>query len=144
MDLLDNNVLIQAVRPEIRHHRVAKQWLEHSLNAGHSLRLFPTVEAGFLRVVTHPKIFTPPTPLLEAWDFLHILCSSPGVEVCPWTHSARERWGEMCRTLGLSGNDCNDAMLAATALERGLRLVTFDQSFRRFPNLRLLLLSEKT
>lgn len=142
MDLADNNVLIQAFRPETSHHRAAKQWLEHSLNAGHSLRLFPTVEGGFLRIVTHPGIFTPPTPLQEAWEFLHILCSSPGVEICPWTPSARERWGELCRELGLSGNDCNDAMLASTALDRGLRLVTFDRGFRRFAKLRLLLLPQ--
>jgi len=140
MDMPDNNVLINAIRPETRHHQVAKRWLEEGLNEGRPIRLFPSVETGFLRVVTHPRIFSPPTPIDEAWSFLHILCSSPSVEVCPWTQTARERWGGLCRSLGLSGNDCNDAMLAAAALDRGLRLVTFDQGFRRFPNLPLLIL----
>lgn len=140
MDIPDNNVLISAIRPDARHHLMAKKWLEASLNGGNPIRLFPTVETGFLRVVTHPKIYSPPTPVNEAWKFLRILCSSPFVEICPWTQTARERWGGLCLSLGLSGNDCNDAMLAAIALDRGFRLVTFDKGFQRFPDLRLLLL----
>jgi uncharacterized protein len=142
MDIPDNNVLINAFRPDAEHHRVAKQWLEGSLNGAIPIRLFPTVETGFLRVVTHPKIYSPPTSFHEAWQFLCVVCSSPMVEICPWTSSARERWGELCTGLGLCGNDCNDAMLAATALDRGLRVVTFDKGFRRFPDLPLLLLCE--
>lgn len=140
MDLPDNNVLISAFRPDAPNHLVAKQWLEDSLNGSNSIRLFPTVETGFLRVVTHPKIFSPPTSFGEAWAFLSAVRSSPMVEICPWTAGARERWGDLCLSLDLIGNDCNDAMLAATALDRGLRLVTFDKGFRRFPGLSLLLL----
>lgn len=33
-------------------------------------------------------------------------------------------------------------MLAAAALDRGLRMVTFDKGFRRFPNLKVVLLPE--
>lgn len=142
MDLPDNNILIYALRPDTRHHKTAKKWLEDSLNAGRPIRLFSTVEAGFLRVVTHPKIFSPPTPLAEAGEFLRVLCSCPSVEICQWTASARERWSNLCQGLDMHGNDCNDAMLAAIALDRGLRLVTFDQGFKRFPNLPLLLLED--
>lgn len=142
MNLPDNNILIHAIRSEARQHHVAKAWLEDALNQGLSLRLFPTVEAGFLRVVTNPKIFATPTPSDEAWLFLDTLCSAPGVEIAQWTPAVRKRWAELCVQSNLRGNDCNDAMLAALALERGLRLVTFDQGFRRFPGLRLLLLDD--
>ncbi len=40
------------------------------------------------------------------------------------------------------GNDCNDAMLAAVALEKGLRIVTSDKGFRRFPELKYELLAD--
>ena len=139
MDLPDNNILINAIRPDAKHHRIAKDWLEDSLNSGRSIRLFPTVEVGFLRVVTNPRVFPSPTPFAEAWDFLRVLCSSPGVEVSAWTPEARLRWGSLCAELGLVGNDCNDAILAALAMEKGLRLVTFDKGFKRFPGLDLLL-----
>jgi len=140
MDLPDSNVLISTFRPDAPNHLVAKQWLEESLNGSNPIRLFPTVETGFLRVVTHPKIFSPPTPFVQAWAFLSVVRSSPMVEICPWTPGSRERWGDLCGSPGLTGNDCNDAMLAAAAIDRGLRLVTFDKGFRRFPGLSLLLL----
>lgn len=142
MDLPDNNILINALRSETEHHQVAKAWLEQALNQSSPLRLFPTVEAGFLRVVTHPKIFACPTPLEEALLFLETLCSAPSVEVAPWTPAARSRWADLCTKGNLIGNDCNDAILAAIAIERGLRLVTFDKGFRRFDGLSLLLLEQ--
>lgn len=142
MDLPDNNILINALRSEAPHHQVAKTWLEDTLNHGTPLRLFPTVETGFLRVATHPKIFANPTPLDEAFLFLATLCSAPGVEIAPWTSAARLRWAKLCAEGNLIGNDCNDAMLAALAIERGLRLVTFDKGFRRFDGLSLLLLDQ--
>jgi len=140
MDLLDNNILINAIRSEARHHRTAKEWLEDALNRGQPIRLLPMVEAGFLRVITHPKIFASPTAPVEAWAFLETLCSAPCVEIAPWTPACRARWARLCTDLDLRGNECNDAMLAAVAIERGLRLVTFDRGFERFPSLRLLLL----
>ena len=141
MDLPDNNVLIYAFRPETRHHLKAKNWLEDALNNGRPLRLFPTVETGFLRVVTHPQIFKPPSPLQEACTFLEFLCSSPLVDVCPWTNSARNLWTKLCQDLNLEGNDCNDAMLAAIAMDRGYRVATFDKGFKRFKGLQLVLLN---
>lgn len=57
MDLPDNHVLISAFRPDAPNHLVAKQWLEGRLSGSNSIRLFPAVETGFFRVVTHPKIF---------------------------------------------------------------------------------------
>lgn len=140
MDLPDNNVLLNAFRPDAPHHTVAKQWLEGALNEGQSIRLFPTVEAGFLRVATHPKVFTPPSLFNEAAEFLRLLCSARSVSICSWTVSERNRWIELCQDLEIRSNDCNDAMLAAVCLEGRLRLVTFDQGFKRFPRLQLLLL----
>lgn len=140
MDLPDNNLLINAFRRETPHHTKAKQWLEETLSHGLPIRLFPTVEAGFLRVVTHPRIFEPPSPLEEAWAFLQTLCSAPSIEIVQWTPAARNRWARFRIELNLRGNDCNDAMLAALAIEKGLRLVTFDTGFKRFKGLRMLLL----
>ncbi len=142
MNLPDNNVLVNAIRTEASHHKSAKTWLEDALNSGVPLCLFPTVEAGFLRLVTNGKIFSSPTPFEVAWSFLEMLCAAPNVDTVIWTSAARNRWAELCRKLSLSGNDCNDAMLAAVALEKGYRLVTFDRGFKRFPYLPLLLLQD--
>ncbi|MGE9294314.1 MAG: TA system VapC family ribonuclease toxin [Puniceicoccales bacterium] len=140
MDLLDNNILIYALRPDSPNHMASKRWLEDSLNAGNSIRLFPTVEVGFIRVATHPKIFSPATPVAEAAQFLQFLCSLPTVEICSWTDTTRERWLTLCQDMGLTGNDCNDAMLAALCYERNMRLISCDKGFKRFPGLQLRLL----
>ena len=136
MDLVDHNILISAFRPDLQHHPVAREWLQRALNNGRSIRLFPTVEAGFLRVVTHSGIFNPPSGMSEASAFLHALFEVPSVEIASWTPTCRKRWLTLCAILELSGNDCNDAMLAAVALERGLRIVTFDKGFHRFADLK--------
>lgn len=141
MELLDNNILINAFRPDAPQHLRAKEWLEATLETSRSVRLFPTVEAGFLRIVTNSRIFSPPSSKEEASAFLSTLGNHSCVETVLWTSSIREYWFKLCLDLNLSANDCNDAMLAALALEKGLRLVTFDKGFERFPGLELLLLS---
>lgn len=136
MDLPDINILVATFRPDVEHHTPAKAWLEGCLNACGALRLAPMVEAGFVRIVTHPRIFDPPSLMADAREFLQVLGSAPSVETVSWTPAIRERWLFLCMELGLAGNDCNDAMLAAIALERGLRLVSFNRGFSRFPQLR--------
>lgn len=140
MDLVDNNILISAFRPDLQHHRVAQEWLQAALNNGRAIRLFPTVEVGFLRVVTHRGIFNPASSMAEASAFLHALCEAPTVEIASWTAACRKRWHTLCAMLELSGNDSNDVMLAAVAIEKGLRIVTFDKGFQRFPDVKVALL----
>jgi toxin-antitoxin system PIN domain toxin len=140
MDLIDNNILISAFRRDLEHHPVAHEWLQTALNNGWAIRLFPTVEAGFLRVVTHSRIFNPSSSMAEASAFLQALIGAPSVETASWTPACRKRWLTLCAMLELSGNDCNDAMLAAVGIEKGLRIVTFDKGFQRFPDVKVELL----
>ena len=50
--LLDVNFLIAAILDSHTQHDAADQWLE-----GKSLATCPLCETGFLRIVTHPKIY---------------------------------------------------------------------------------------
>ena len=87
-----------------------------------------TVVASYLRLVTHPKIFVEPTPMVQALAFANAVLASPGVG---WLHTGTE-WGAMhrlCNDLALSGNDVPDAWIAATTLTHGEVLVTFDRDF---------------
>src|SRR6266480_3040961 len=64
------------------------------------------------------------------------------------TYAILERYVEIRRTLrpphgpGLIGDI--DTLIAATALERNLTVVTIDTDFQRVPNLRVILLSRAT
>jgi len=56
--LLDVNFLIAAILDSHPRHRAADKWL-----AGKSLATCPLSETGFLRIVTHPKIYGVPMPV---------------------------------------------------------------------------------
>ena len=68
----DVNVLVAASRSDHPHHQSAITWLEAALtncSRGERLRLLPMVAAGFLRLVTHPRVFVEPTPWLPPTTF---------------------------------------------------------------------------
>lgn len=129
----DVNVLVAASRGDHPHHAVARAWLEQALEvaaSGTSFTLMPMVLASFLRLVTSPKIFQRPTPIIEAVEFVDALLAVPGVQLAPlgpeWP-----RLRQLCLDKQLSGNDLPDAWLAAAALHLGEHLVSFDRDFRK-------------
>lgn len=64
----DVNVLVAASRLDHPHHVVAYAWLKTALGI-QRLAILPMVAWGFLRLVTHPKVFLEPTPLLRLKRF---------------------------------------------------------------------------
>lgn len=128
----DVNVLLAASRRDHPHHGIALQWLEQALaNAAHApLVLQPMVVASFLRLATHPKIFSVPTPIEHALAFIDALLDAPGAGLA----SLDGEWpvlSRLCREHGLLGNDLPDAWLAAAVLRQGEHLASFDGDFRR-------------
>jgi toxin-antitoxin system PIN domain toxin len=135
MDLLDANILIGAFRSDDPAHATLKSWLEETLALGGQITFPPLVEVAFLRIVTHPRIFRVPTPFQEAVEFLRAIQESGAFRETPWTSGMRSQWWRWCQSLSLSGNDVNDAYLAASAAGAGCRLVSLDGGFKRFPGL---------
>lgn len=129
----DVNVLVAASRSDHPHHKVAYAWLTSAVTActnGASLRLMPMVVASFLRLVTNPKIFVQPTPAKEAVAFLDALFMVPGVEI-PSLGSEWPILRQLCIEKKLITNHIPDAWLAATVIELGEHLVTFDNDFKK-------------
>lgn len=129
----DVNVLVAASRQDHPHHAQAHAWLEKALvnsNTKQPLAILPMVASGFLRLVTHPKVFQEPTPLAAAQAFLRAILDSPGV----YLPSLGNEWPEverLCAQQGLTGNAIPDAWIAVAAHHHHLHLVTFDKGFRR-------------
>jgi len=97
---------------------------------GQRFSLLPMVAAGFLRLVTHPKVFLEPTPLAQAQDFLTAIEDTPGVVLMP----LGEEWPlfeHLCQQHSLAGNAIPDAWIAAAVLANHEHLVSFDQGFRQ-------------
>lgn len=103
--------------------------------AGTRLDTSDLVVSGFLRVVTHPRIFTPPTPLERALEFAEALRSQPH---CIVLAPGERHWSiftRLCRVGEARGNLVPDAYLAALAIESGSELATTDRDFARFEEL---------
>jgi uncharacterized protein len=137
MRCVDVNVLVYAHRPESPHHERHRAWLDQARSDPEPLGLPDASATGFIRVVTHPKVFREPTPLAVALQFIEALRSSPAT--APLQPGDRH-WGiftDLCRHVGATGNVVPDAYLAAFAVENGATFVTADRGFTRFPGLKV-------
>ena len=136
MVLPDVNVLVYAHREDSAHHTACRVWLEGVVNGNESYALSELVLSGFVRVVTHPKVFAKPSPLAAALEFAEQLRSQAHcVPVAPGgRHWAIFR--SLCLEAGAKGNLVPDAYLAALAIEAGCQWVTSDRDFSRFKGLR--------
>jgi toxin-antitoxin system PIN domain toxin len=136
MVLPDVNVLVYAHRADSPDHQEYRQWLQDLVNGDAAFGMADLVLSGFLRVVTHPRVFQDPSPLDSALEFVNQIRSRPGfVSVAP----GDRHWDifeGLCRTADARGNRVPDAYLAALAIEHGAEWVTTDRDFARFPGLR--------
>lgn len=134
--LPDVNVLVYAHREDAPHHKPCRDWLETLVNGPESFAFSELVLSGFLRVVTHPKVFARPSPLADALTFAEQLRSQPNaVAIAP----GQRHWTifqTLCVDAGTKGNLVADAYLAAMAIEAGCEWVTTDRDFSRFKGLR--------
>jgi toxin-antitoxin system PIN domain toxin len=133
---VDVNVLVYAHRAESPRHAEVRRWLDSARRAREPLGVAPLAESGFLRVVTHPRIFREPTVLQEAIAFLDAVRAGPAVESLLAGPRHREIFIELCERTAATGNRVPDAYLAAMAMENGATFVTADRGFARFPGLR--------
>lgn len=132
----DVNVLVDAFRADSPHHSGVRRWLEVTLAAGEPFVLFDLVALGFLRVVTHPRVFDPPTPTLEAVEFLIALREEPAARSIVPGERQWSLFEDLAKRSSARGNLLVDAYLAALAIEAGCTWVSNDGDFARFPGLR--------
>lgn len=136
MRCVDVNVLIYAHRPESPDHDQYRSWLENARISPEPLAVPSIVERGFLRVVTHPRIFKEPSPTTIAIDFLDGLRSSPATVTVEPSPRHWEIFTAFVRHVTATGNGIPDAYLAALAVDLGATWYSSDRGFARFPELR--------
>lgn len=136
MVLTDVNVLVYAHRAESQNHAGYRRWLERQIGSGEPFGVSDLVLSGFLKIVTHPRIFEVPTPLEEALRVVSKLRSQPNCVLVRPGASHWEIFVHLCRTAGVKGNFVPDAYLAALAIESGSEWITTDRDYSRFSGLR--------
>lgn len=138
MYCVDINVLIDAHRVDQAEHEPVRSWLDAARRGREPLGIPSVSASGFLRIVTHPRIFREPTPMPMALDFIERLMRSPAAVLLNPGERHLSIFTSLCSDLALKGNDVPDAYLAAIAVEHGATFVTGDRGFRRFPDLRVM------
>jgi len=90
----------------------------------------------FLRVVTHHRVFDPPSTVDEALEALDAFLEPPAVRVLSETPAHQEILCQVLRETPVNGNLIHDAHMVALVLEHGVHeIVTLDGDFRRFPQI---------
>jgi hypothetical protein len=134
--LCDVNVLVHAHKEGAPRHREYRDWLLERLAADGAFGVSDLVLSGFLRIVTHPKVFDVPSGWAMARDFADaIRAADNAVPVAP----GRRHWAifrRLADDTGARGNALPGAYLAALAIESGCEWVTADRGFARYPGLR--------
>ena len=138
MIAVDTNVLVYAHREDSPWHPQAYARLQELAECRALWALpWPCVHE-FLAIVTHPRIYAPPTPLALALDQVEAWLESPGLVVLA---ESENYWPELRQMLiaGLVGGpQVHDARVAALCRLHGVReLWTVDRDFSRFPGLKV-------
>jgi toxin-antitoxin system PIN domain toxin len=136
MILPDVNVLVYAHREDAVDHARYRRWLEETLQSGQPYGMSDLVLSAFLRVVTHPRIFAPPSPVGSALDFARQIREQPNCRVIAPGPRHWQIFTNLCQSLSATGNLIPDVWFAALAIESDCEWITTDRDYERFPGLR--------
>lgn len=135
MIIPDVNVLVYAHRADAPDHSRYREWLERTVNQPASFGIPSLVCGAFLRVVTHPRVFDPPTAPAVAFRQIERLRGRQNFTRIEPDERHWRIFTALCADSGVKGNLAADAYLAAIAIESGSRWATTDRDFARFAGL---------
>ncbi len=136
MVLSDVNVLVYAHRRDALRHAEFRRWVEEMIDGDQAYGVSSAVLAGFVRVVTHPRVFDPPSTIEDALAFAGQVRGQPN---CIPVEPGERHWEifeRLCRAVAAKGGLAYDTHLAALAIEHGCEWITTDRDFSRFKGLR--------
>jgi uncharacterized protein len=133
---VDTNILVYAHREDSPFHNPAAQRISELAEGSATWSIpWPCVHE-FLAIVTHPRIYAPPTPLLRALDQVDAWLESPTLVLLA---ESGDHWPALRKILSrgrIAGPQVNDARIVALCLQHGVReLWSADRDFNRFAGL---------
>lgn len=133
MIAVDTNILVYAHREELTFHRVAAACVAELAEGPATWAIpWPCVHE-FLNIVTHPRIYTPPTPLARAVEQIDIWLESPTLVLLAETAAHWSVLRAMILAGRVTGPRVHDGRVAALCRQHGVReLWTADRDFSRF------------
>lgn len=140
MLLPDVNVWLALTFDSHVHHPATKTWFDAL--SGDLCLFCRTTQQGFLRLATNAVVFGENALTLgEAWQKYDIFQSDPCVSYIDEPAGIEPLWRIYTQRQSFSPKVWNDAYLAAFAQAANFELVTFDQGFTQYQNVRSTILS---
>jgi toxin-antitoxin system PIN domain toxin len=138
MIAVDTNLLVYAHREDSPWHEPAAARIAELAEAREPWAIAWPCLHEFLAIVTHPRIYAPPTPLPAALDQVDAWLASPSLAVLAETDGY---WPELRALLTdgrIAGPQVHDARVAALCRLHAVReLWSADRDFSRFGGLRV-------
>ena len=136
MIAVDSNILVYAHREDSQWHDAAYACIaELAEGLAPWVIAWPCIHE-FLAIVTHPRIYAPPTPLEKAMEQIEAWLESPSLTMVAETDDYWIQLQSILQTGRVSGPQVHDARIIALCLQHGVsELWTADRDFSRFPGL---------
>jgi uncharacterized protein len=135
---VDTNVLVYAHRRDSEFHQAAAEAVVHLAESPAQWAVPWPCLHEFYSVVTHPRIYDPPSSPAAAAEQITAWLESPSL--VPLSESATywSALSSLLRSGKVSGPMVHDARIAALCLSHGIReLWSADRDFSRFPRLKV-------
>jgi uncharacterized protein len=137
MIAVDTNILVYAHRGESAWHARADQVVAELAEGSAQWAIPWPCLHEFLAIVTHPRIYNPPTPLKDALEQICCWLESPNLVLLSEGDGFFGRWREIVYGARIQGGAVHDARIAALCLHHGVKkLLSADRDFSRFTRLR--------
>lgn len=136
MIIPDSNLLVYAYNDQAPLHIAARTWWEECLNGRTPVGLPWVVAAGFIRLITHPRILQEPLTPRRAVVHVRTWLQQPPVRILHPGARFTELFFGFLEDLGTGGNFSTDAQIAALAVEHQAVVHSNDVDFARFSGLR--------
>lgn len=135
MIAVDTNLLVYAHRLDSDwHERAAEVLRQLAEGRGPWAIPWPCVHE-FLAIVTHPRIFDPPSDMAAALDQVGAWMESPSLRLLPEGPGYGDQLASMLETSRVVGARVHDARIAALCVYHSVReLWSADRDFSRFPS----------
>ena len=136
MIAVDTNILVYAHREDSPFHDAASARMVELAEGVSTWAIpWPCVHE-FLAIVTHPRIYAPPTPLNRALDQVDAWCEAPTLALLA---ESPTHWATLRALLAggrVAGAQVHDARIVAICRQHGVReLWSADRDFGRFVGL---------
>ncbi len=139
MIAIDTNILVYAHREDSPFHAEANRIVIELAEGVKPWAIPWSCVHEFFSIVTHPRIYDPPSPLQATLDQISAWLESPSIIIISETHGYWRVLEDVIRSSQTKGPMIHDARIAAICIQQGVtELLSADRDFGRFRKLKVV------